>query len=123
MPRLDIYHNFKLLLQVQLSQDVLSIGRGKDCQVSLNDPEISRCHALICRNGETWEVQNQGRNGTRLNGSPVNHPTALNFGDRLYIGRHAVVFQDDAAPAIKDEALLEAPTGMFQGLDYFAKRG
>ena len=123
MPRLDIYHNFKLLLQVQLKEDLLSIGRGKDCQVSLNDPEISRCHALIGRNGDAWEIQNKGRNGTRLNGSPVNKPTVLNFGDRLYIGRHAVVFQDDSAAAIKDEALLEAPTGVFQGLDYFAKRG
>jgi pSer/pThr/pTyr-binding forkhead associated (FHA) protein len=119
---LDIYHNFRLLLQVQLNQDGLSIGRGKDCQVSLNDPEISRCHALIRRQGESWEVENQGRNGTRLNGAPVTQTAVLNFGDRLYIGKHAVVFQDDSAPAIKDEALLEAPTGMFQGLDYFAKR-
>ena len=123
MPRLDIYHNFKLLLQVQLNQDGLSIGRGKDCQVSLNDPEISRCHARIGRNGDAWEIRNEGRNGTRLNGSPVTTPTPLSFGDRLYLGRHAVVFQDDAAPAIKDETLLEAPTSVFQGLGHSAQRG
>lgn len=122
MPRLDIYHKFKLMLQVQVSEEALSIGRSKDSQVSLTDPEVSRNHASIRKQGEGWEIENLGINGTRLNGALLKSPAVLHFGDRLYIGSHVVVFQEDGAPVLHGEAILEAPTARYQSLGPFAQK-
>ena len=111
MPRFDIYKNGLLLLQAKFADDeFVWIGRGGDCQISLNDIEISRKHVVIHRTGEAWEIRNEGRNGTRLNSERLQEPASLHYGDRIYLGNHALVFQSDEAPVLKQGASLAEAT-------------
>ena len=100
MPRLDIYKDHELTLQVEITEPEIRIGRGSDCPVSLPVPEVSRLHAVIRAVGRGWEVANHGRNGTRVNAARLEKPAPLIFGDRIYIDGYVVVFQADGAPPL-----------------------
>ena len=110
MPRLDVYFNSELLLQVKVKDTPLWIGRGSDCDISLNDSCVSRRHAEVRPVEGGWEVHSEGRNGTRLNTAQVAGPVPLAFGDRLYVGTHALVFQSDDAPVLKRGTQLSVVT-------------
>jgi len=110
MPRLDIYKDRQLTLQVQVTGPEVRIGRGSDCQVSLPVPQVSRVHALIQAAGDGWEVANKGRNGTRVNAALVKDRAPLAFGDRIHLDPYVLVFQQDGAPALKVDRPLDATT-------------
>jgi pSer/pThr/pTyr-binding forkhead associated (FHA) protein len=110
MPRLDVYSNSELLLQVKVKDVPVSIGRGSDCDISLNDSCVSRRHAEVRPVEGGWEVRSEGRNGTRLNTGQVVDAAPLAFGDRLYLGSYALVFQSDDAPVLKRGTQLSVVT-------------
>lgn len=59
------------------------IGRGSDCDIVLNEPEMSRRHALIENTAEGLFLRDLGSaNGTFVNGTPV-RDTVLKPGDQL----------------------------------------
>jgi len=63
------------------------IGREESCGLSLNDPSVSRNHALLrCDDEHTVTIQDLGStNGTLVNNKPVIR-TPLRVGDRIQIG-------------------------------------
>ena len=71
-----------------LSGEPLSIGRVSDNDVVVDDLLVSRHHATVRLNGPGAALVNDlgGRNGTFVNGHPVDR-SALLPGDRLTIGR------------------------------------
>lgn len=80
--------------------DTVVIGRaGTD--LVLDDPEVSRRHAEIRERGGRFEIEDLGsRNGTRLNGQPVDRITPLTNGAHIRIGRTDLVLEIPAeAPA------------------------
>ena len=48
------------------------IGRGPECLVVLTDPLCSRVHAVLEEHDGRWQVRDQSRNGTFLNGTVSN---------------------------------------------------
>jgi hypothetical protein len=64
------------------------IGRSATSDIRLDDPTVSRRHALIVRSagGEVRVLDDRSLNGVRLNGSAVDWAT-LADGDQLAIGR------------------------------------
>ena len=112
MPRLDLYQFGQLRVQVRVNEEPIWVGRGSDCQISLNDPEISRRHAQISWRDGHWEIRNEGRNGTRLNARLLEGPAALQFGDRIYLGAHAIVFQAEDAPVLDLSDTFTATTDL-----------
>ncbi|GMU44408.1 MAG: FHA domain-containing protein [Xanthomonadales bacterium] len=59
------------------------IGRGSDCDIILNESEMSRRHALIENTGDGLFLRDLGSaNGTFVNGTPV-RDTVLKPGDQL----------------------------------------
>ena len=69
-----------------LSGDRLVIGRSRDCDLVLDDPNVSRRHAEVRRDGEQWVAVDLGStNGIRVNGRRVEE-TALEPGDQLTLG-------------------------------------
>lgn len=52
--------------------DTVTIGRGPDNDVSVVDPQVSRCHVLVRFCDGEWVLVSIGRNGTRTNGMLVN---------------------------------------------------
>lgn len=64
------------------------IGRGRGCDIILNLSSVSRSHATLIRDSEgVWKYNDlDSKNGSRINGRPVNKPTVLKAGDILTIG-------------------------------------
>jgi pSer/pThr/pTyr-binding forkhead associated (FHA) protein len=73
---------------VPLAVGWLRIGRSAASDIRLDDPTVSRRHALVVRSagGEIRVLDDRSLNGVRLNGSPVDWGT-LADGDELAIGR------------------------------------
>ncbi len=64
----------------------LSIGRAGDCDFVLDEPTVSRHHAILRRTPDGWVIRDAGStNGTRLNGWRIDE-AALRVGDELAIG-------------------------------------
>ncbi len=74
------------LHSVELDRDATSIGRAPNQNVVLNDPCVSRQHAVILREGDTYTIVDQkSTHGTFLNGIRVERAT-LTFEDVLQMG-------------------------------------
>jgi len=75
--------------------DRVSIGRGAENDVVLNDAGVSRAHARIERRGAIWALLDRGSaNGTQLNGAPLAAMAQLREGDRIRVGTVAFEFRD-----------------------------
>ena len=71
------------------------IGRGSDCDLVLDEPEMSRRHAVIENSGDGMYLRDLGSaNGTFVNGVQV---------------RNAVLHPDDQIAFDQNRFLLEAP--------------
>jgi signal transduction histidine kinase len=68
------------------------LGRSEESGVQIDDPEISRRHAILhCRGAEIYELEDLGsRNGTLLNGLRIER-SDLQFGDRIQLGSRVVL--------------------------------
>ena len=70
------------------------IGRSRDCDIVLDDSNVSRRHAEISPSGPSWLIQDLGStNGVRVNGRQVNGPHPLERGDRIELGTVSVSFE------------------------------
>ena len=78
----------------------VTIGRGADNTVVLNDAGVSRNHAKIGKQGQDWLLFDNGSsNGTELNGAVIQKPTALKSGDKIGVGPVVFEFGSVGAPA------------------------
>lgn len=69
------------------------VGRGSTGHVTIDDPMLSRRHIRIDLSGTEPILEDlQSRNGTQLNGRPVEGRTPLEDGDRIRIGTQELVF-------------------------------
>ena len=82
-----------LLQEIDVHRGTTFIGRSPDCQVTIEDPLVSRQHAriVIDEGGATIEDL-KSRNGVKVNGQPIKGLVRLRDGDRLRIGTQEVVF-------------------------------
>lgn len=80
---------------------VTTIGRSRTCGVRLNDPSVSRNHALLSVAGSRVTLQDlESSNGTFLNGERVERETELVHGDSVAFGEPtALVLIETAAQA------------------------
>jgi len=66
----------------------LTLGRGDDAGLVIDDPEMSRTHAVIGQTPDGLEVRDlSSLNGTWVNGERIGGPTALVPGDVVKIGK------------------------------------
>lgn len=67
---------------------VSSLGRAPTNTAPLPDETASLEHALLhLRDGQWWLEDLDSRNGTRLNGAPLEQPTPIRPGDVIGIGQ------------------------------------
>ena len=70
----------------ELVGDLITIGRGPDNMIVINDPSVSTYHAQLQRAGETYRLKDlDSTNGTLVNSIPVEE-TGLRFDDRIRFG-------------------------------------
>lgn len=64
------------------------VGRGKECDIRLDDKLSSRSHARIDWDGNTLHVEDLGTtNGTKVNGEKIRQATRLQAGDLILVGK------------------------------------
>ena len=69
------------------------IGRSKDCDIQVSDPNVSRRHAEIRQEGSAyWVVDLDSTNGTEVNGRRLKR-AKLRSGDAITVGSTQLVFQ------------------------------
>lgn len=89
-----------LLQEIDLPQGDTLVGRSANCQVTLDDPLVSREHARIRIQGTSAVVEDLGsRNGVQLGGQPIAGSAPLGNGDRIRIGTQELVFLELPANA------------------------
>jgi predicted component of type VI protein secretion system len=72
---------------LELTDGQFAVGRNASCQLSLDDPLVSRRHAIleVSKDGVTVEDL-KSRNGVLVNGKRIEAPTPLRPGDKILIG-------------------------------------
>jgi hypothetical protein len=79
--------------RVALGANPLVIGRLPECDVVLNDSNVSRRHAELRRSGDGVFLTDLGStNGTRVNGTPVREQI-LASGDEVSVGSTKLIFE------------------------------
>jgi len=72
---------------LELSEGQFAVGRNATCQLSLDDPLVSRRHALLTVSEEGVVIEDlQSRNGVLVNGRRIQGRVELQVGDRILIG-------------------------------------
>ncbi len=74
------------------------VGRSDECQLSLDDPLVSRKHAVLRVRHDGVSLEDLGsRNGVLLNGAKVQGERELEGGDRIVIGSQEMIlhFSDE----------------------------
>jgi len=88
--------------QWELRQDTMIIGRGDDCDIIINDRQVSRHHARLVRQNDRYSLADlDSKNGTFINGEPLSaEPQALHDSDQIGIALSArLVFVGAGATA------------------------
>ena len=64
-----------------------SIGRGRGCDITINDPTVSRDHCVLLRREEGWFVADtDSKGGTFVNGEQIEDRTKVYIEDKIRIG-------------------------------------
>jgi pSer/pThr/pTyr-binding forkhead associated (FHA) protein len=83
-----------------------SLGRSKDCEFVLNDPNVSRRHAVVKKDWNGFIIHDLGsKNGVVVNDKLIQKPRRLRDRDEIIIGPVKLVFVDPDAElmaALKD---------------------
>lgn len=104
-----------LLQEFDLIGPEILIGRSPDCQVTIEDPLISRQHAKLVVDASGVVLTDLGsRNGLRVNGRVIREPVLLRDGDRIRVGTQELVFnavRDNVSRVPRETgALRQCPT-------------
>jgi FHA domain-containing protein len=76
-----------------LSGQRVMIGRSRECDIVVNDPNVSRRHIELRRGERGWAAVDLGStNGMKINGRRVSH-AELEPGDRITIGISDLTFE------------------------------
>jgi hypothetical protein len=71
-----------------------TIGRSRQCDVVLSDPNVSRQHAEVRPRGGAWVLSDLGStNGVSLNGRRIEGPQVVKPGDLIELGTSAITFE------------------------------
>jgi len=67
------------------------IGRRSDCQIFVPDMRVSRQHARLWQDGDTWQIEDLGsNNGTFVNGNKVQSATPVRHDDEILIANNRI---------------------------------
>jgi hypothetical protein len=71
-----------------------TMGRSRQCDVTVDDPNVSRTHAEVRPRGGSWVLSDLGStNGSRLNGHRVEGSELLKPGDEIELGTTVLRFE------------------------------
>ncbi len=94
-----------------LEWDHVSLGRGPGVDFAIDDPCMSRKHAMLELGGNGFQIRDLGStNGILVNGSPV-QITELKHGDRFELGEHTFEYSVEALEVDEERRKRERRQG------------
>ncbi|MFV8251256.1 FHA domain-containing protein [Bdellovibrio bacteriovorus] len=104
-------HRKDQVLSREVNKDSFTMGRSLDCDLSLNDSNISRVHLVVSRRwNQIWIEDKNSSNGTYINGTRIVQGTPVNVvpSDRIQLGRSEYIlnldlFVEEPAPEPEPE--------------------
>lgn len=108
MPSIKLVSDDGESIDLPVLKDTITIGRGKDNDIILQDSTVSRSHAQIRRADNTFTVKDMGsHNGIKVNGKQVKKAILRNK-DVIEIGNHKLIFQtgEKDEPSLSDSQVL-----------------
>ncbi len=70
-----------------------TLGRSRQCDIVVDDPNVSRQHAEVRPSGAGWVLVDLGStNGSVLNGRRIDRPQELEPGDTIEVGTSVITF-------------------------------
>jgi hypothetical protein len=96
--RLGLAHDVRASLRVagrrhELANERVVLGRSRECDITVDDPNVSRRHAEIRReNGAYWIVDLKSTNGIEVNGERVQR-ARLTHADTILMGKTELTFE------------------------------
>jgi hypothetical protein len=71
-----------------------TLGRSRECEIVVDDANVSRQHAELRPRGGAWVVSDLGStNGTRVNGRTITGPEVVRPGDEIEVGSSLITFE------------------------------
>ncbi len=90
---------------LELSEGEFVVGRSAGCQLSLDDPLVSRRHAQLVVSADGVTVEDlQSRNGVIVNGERIAERTRLSPGDKIVIGSQELTLLQGREGLARDTA-------------------
>lgn len=90
-----------------LEQQEIFIGRDLSNDIVINDPEISRRHARIYKQGNAYILEDLGStNGTSVKGKRLTGPCKLNHGDAIEMGPNIGFVYESDEPINSEQATV-----------------
>lgn len=69
----------------------LTIGRGQECELRVDDEYVSTKHAVLRKQNDNWYVEDLGStNGTFVGSSRVHGPTQVRPGSSVRVGKTVI---------------------------------
>lgn len=110
MARLIVLQQTATPKQVALFKLPYLIGRAPSCDLVLDNPQVSRAHAVLEQAGDAIQIRDLGgTNGTYVNGQRVEN-CVLGNGDEIKVGACAIRFLSSGGDAISDAEALRLVT-------------
>ena len=111
-PRLQVVSGIAQGQEFKL-QGRTRLGRAQDNEIILDDPKVSRHHAVFNLEADGWTITDLGSaNGTFVNDQQIEEPYRLQSGDRIMVGDVELSYTEPVAeqpPAPIYEAPQAAP--------------
>ena len=88
----------RTIREVHIGKEPVRIGRDPSNEIHLENPAVSRFHAVIYRQGWPFFIEDKkSTNGVFVNGNAINWKCGLKDNDQITIGKHTLVFQEGAS--------------------------
>jgi DNA-binding NtrC family response regulator len=115
--RLSVTISNGMTVEVRLGQKEVKIGRGREADLQLPDPSVSRLHAKIFRVGRQYFLADlRSRNGTHADGRRITQ-LALEDGSMFQVGPFRIHFHRPASgsPAGEEPTVLPGTASSIAG--------
>lgn len=94
-PVLIFIHGANAGKRVSVDGSEATMGRSRQNDVILQDPMVSRVHAILMRKGGVTLLEDLGsHNGTYVNDERIHGVRQLHHGDRVGLGSTRIIFED-----------------------------
>jgi hypothetical protein len=94
----DMYFVYEFQRRAYPLREAFTIGRDTTSDLVVLEPTVSRTHARVNSQDETFFLENLGATGTRVNGVRLEEAHQLTYGDRIEIGTAVLTVRTNPLP-------------------------